>query len=143
MQIKEAARLWGVKEETARDYCVKGIVPGATKDANRKWQIPDNSPKPLAQSKLANILYCANHDGVVQLSPFVHNEQEAVCIINYFEAVNLISVDNGNVYLTQNGQKLVNKQAEKNKKPTIATVMKFVTEMTVLASAVVQLIANL
>ena len=68
MTTKEAAKLWGVSRETATEYCTQGIVPGAVKDKNDRWQIPDGTPKPMSKDKLAKLLQYADQDGWDQFS---------------------------------------------------------------------------
>lgn len=43
---KEMAEMWGVTERTVTAFCKSGKISGAVK-AGKKWQIPDNAPKPI------------------------------------------------------------------------------------------------
>lgn len=46
MGTKEAARKWGISEETVKRYCRNGVVEAIQLDGGRPWIIARDHPKP-------------------------------------------------------------------------------------------------
>ena len=138
MTTKEAAKLWGVTRETVAEYCTRGIVPGAKKDEKEHWVIPNGSPKPMSKDKLGKIL-CAMQEGEqIQVSKLIPDDTaQARVMLCYVENLNLVHIENGNTYLSNDGYILVNKEKNKRRKFQMETVLGFVTELIKIAQIVV------
>ena len=141
MRTKEAAKIWGVTRETVTEYCVQGIVPGATKDEKGHWQIPDGTPKPMSKGKLGKILYAMQEGGQIQVSKLIPEDPaQAQVILCYFEKLSLVHTENGNTYLSNSGNILVNNESNKKRKFHWETVLGLVTELVRLGQIVLPLI---
>lgn len=144
MTTKEAAKLWGVSRETATEYCTQGIVPGAVKDKNDRWQIPDGTPKPMSKDKLAKLLQYADQDGWDQFSKtFSLAPEQTRQVLCYFENMNLVYSKEGNAYLTNAGKILVDQQNAKKRKVNWKQMLSFTTELVKLVQAVLPILTNL
>lgn len=50
----ETAERWGVSERSVRNYCAKGMIPGAVL-VGKTWQVPEDAVKPLRKKRSGKI----------------------------------------------------------------------------------------
>ncbi len=46
LSVQEAARLWERRPDSIRDFCRRGLIPGAHKNESGWWRIPEGDEPP-------------------------------------------------------------------------------------------------
>ena len=123
---KEMAKKWGVSKATVNKYCASGIIPMAEK-VNRKWDIPDEWPKPPMTRHglcfLMDTIFLINHGVNYQDLKFGYSEDIIKAGFKYLKNSGFITSININrlskslikASVTMRGKELIDRENGESK----------------------------
>lgn len=152
MSIKQIEKEWGVQNRTVAEYCRKGLVYGAKKEAGKGWIIPEQSKKPLTKTQMAKVLwYFETEERQEQLKHALEKEfdtEDLNQVVQYLKELDLLDVQGtGTFALTSKAKAWLKEKQESSKQKTkrrnkFTEIIKLIRELVGLAAAVISLFAR-